>query len=81
MKQALKDFHYLVMRDGVQEAVEAMRWVLLELGIELEHNVFGCSHCKVVDGQFVYCPCSVHHAHHVLHDLLVEDHSKCGCKH
>jgi len=66
MKQALQDFHYLVMRDGVQEAVEAMWWILLELGIELEHNVLGCSYCKVVDGQFVYCPRSVYHTRHVL---------------
>jgi len=81
MKQALQDFHYLVMRNGVQEAVEAMQWVLLEQGIELEHNVLGCSHCQVQDGQFVYCPCSVYHSRHVFHDLLVEDHSKCGCEH
>jgi len=81
MKQALQDFHYLVMRDGVQEAVEVMQWVLLERGIELEHNVLGCTYCQVQDGQFVYCPRSVYHPRHVLHDLLVEDHSKCGCEH
>jgi len=81
MKQALQDFHYLVMRDGVQEAVEAMQWVLLERGIELEHSVLGCTYCQVQDGQFVYCPRSVYHPRHVLHDLLVEDHSKCGCEH
>jgi len=48
LKSALKDFYYLVMRDGVQEAVEAMRWVLLQEGVELEHNVLGCSYCQVV---------------------------------
>jgi len=58
-----------------------MRWVLLGLGIELEHNVFGCSYCQVVDGRFVYCHRSVHHPRHVLHDHLVEDHSECGCEH
>jgi len=81
LKSALKDFHYLVMRDGLEEAVTAMRWILLQEGIELEHNVFGCSYCQVVDGRFVYCSCSVHHPRHVLHDLLVEDHSECGCEH
>jgi len=80
-KQALQDFHYLVMRDGVPEAVEAMQWILLERGIELEHNVLGYTYCQVQDGQFVYCHCSVYHPHHVLHDLLVEDHSMCGCEH
>jgi len=80
LKEALKDFHYLVMRDGVQEAVEAMQWVLLEKGIELEHNILGCSYCQVVDGQFVHCPHSVHHPCHALHDLLVEDHSRYGCE-
>ena len=58
LKTSLKEFHYLVMRDGVQNAVDAMRWILLEKGIELEH-VFGCSYCQVIDGWFDYCPCSV----------------------
>jgi len=58
-----------------------MRWILLQEGIELEHDMFGCSYCEVVDGRFVYCHRSVHHPHHVLHDLLVEDHSECGCEH
>ena len=81
LKESLREFHYLVMRDGVQKAVEAMQWVLLEKGIELEHNVLGCAYCQVQDRQFIYCPHSVHHPHHVLHDILVEDHSKCGCEH
>ena len=81
MKLALRDFHYLVMRDGVQEAVVAMKWILLQEGVELEHNVLGCSYCQVVDGQFVYCSCSVYHPRHVLHDILVEDHVVCGCEH
>ena len=78
---ALQEFHYQVMRDGLQEAVDVMRWILLQEGIKLEHNMFGCSYCQVVDGQFQYCDCSVHHPCHVLHGVLVEDHSACGCEH
>ena len=70
-----------MMWDGVQEAVDAMRWILLQEGVELEHNVFGCSYCQVIDGWFDYCPRSVHHPCHVLHDILVEDHLVCGCEH
>jgi len=63
---ALQEFWYLVLRDDLQEAVDRMRWVLLQEGVELEYNVFGCSYCKVVDGRFQYCPRSVHHPHDVL---------------
>ena len=78
---ALQEFWYRVLRDGLQETVDMMRWVLLQEGVELEHNVFGCSYCKVVDGRFHYCPRSIHHPHYVPHDVLVEDHSECGCEH
>jgi len=77
---ALQEFRYLVMRDGLEDAVDWMRWVLLQEGVEIEHNVLGCSYCEVVEGQFVHCPCSVYHPCHVLHDLLVEDHLVCGCE-
>jgi len=69
------------MRDGIPEAVETMKWILLQEGVELEHNVLGCSYCEVKDGRFVHCHRSVHHPRHVLHDVLVEDHSVCGCEH
>ena len=75
------EFFYLVMKDGLPEAVEKMQWILLEQGIELEHNVLGCSYCQVQDGHFVYCEHSVRHPRHVFHDLFVEDHSVCGCEH
>ena len=61
--------------------MEKMKWSLLELGIELEHNVLGYTYCEVVDGHFQYCPHSVHHPHHLLHDVFVEDHLVCGCEH
>jgi len=77
LKSSLQEFHYLVMRDGVQDAVEAMQWILLEKGIELEHNVLGCNNCCVEDGKFVYCSHSVCYGHHPLHHLMVEDHSSC----
>ena len=67
----MKEFHYWVQRDGIHEAVEEMKWVFLQEGIELEHNVLGCSYCQVVDGQFQYCSQSVQHPCHILHDILV----------
>jgi len=81
LKENMAEFFYLVMRDGLPEVMEKMQWVLLEQGIELEHNILGCSYCQVQDGRFVYCEHSVRHPCHVFHDLFVEDHSVCGCEH
>jgi len=54
-----------------------MRWILLELGIELEHNPFGCTYCQVHDGKMVYCSRSVRYGCHPLHHLMVDDYSTC----
>ena len=47
---------------------EAFRCTLSELGVETEHNVFGCSDCRWEGRDVIYCPRSRHHRDHPFHE-------------
>ena len=47
---------------------EAFQQALNDLGIEVDHNVFGCKDCRWVGWDVVYCPKSQHHRDHPFHE-------------
>ena len=47
---------------------EAFRCTLSDLGVKVEHNVFGCPDCGWEGWDMIYCPQSWHHRDHPFHE-------------
>ena len=65
--KAIQEVRWIIARKGLAFAARKHYHQCLEYGWDLEHDVLGCSVCRVVDGVMRYCRLSVYHPDHSLH--------------
>ena len=65
--KAIQEVKWTIVCKGLAFAARKHYHQCLEYGWDLEHDVLGCSVCRVVDGLMQYCRLSVYHPDHSLH--------------
>ena len=65
--KAIQEVKRTIVCKGLAFAARKHYHQCLEYGWDLEHDVLGCSVCRVVDGLMRYCRSSVYHPDHSLH--------------